>query len=928
MKIKFDSQQEYQLRAVQAVVDLFEGQSLNQSAFEISLGTGTGSLALNDKGLGNALELSKKQLLANVQRVQERNGISPSEALKPCVFDTGKVLSYGDIENDYSGIQKYDGKKRAAIPLNFTIEMETGTGKTYTYIRTIYELNKTYGFKKFVIVVPSVAIREGTLKNLEITASHFQALYNRPAIEHFVYDSSRISDLRSFASSNSIQVLVINIDSFTKDTNIINQVRETGIRPIEYLQASRPIVIVDEPQNMETEVRKRAIGNLNPLCTLRYSATHRNFYNLVYRLTPVDAYDLGLVKQIEVDSVVAEDDLNAPYIEFVKLKRTKNSIKAKVKLYKNDPKSHSVKVRTLTVKRGDDLYEKSNQREIYKDNFIINSINAEEESMTFSNGATIYKGHVQGGLTEEVMRYEIERTVKHHFEKARRLQARGIKVLSLFFIDKVENYRIYKGSETKKGKFAKWFEEAFAKYASKPEYSDLYPYKPSEVHNGYFSKDNKGKLKDTRGNTKADDTTYNLIMKDKERLLSLDEPLSFIFSHSALREGWDNPNVFQICTLNETKSDLKKRQEIGRGLRLPVDNNGYRSFDKNINVLTVIANETYKDFSEQLQREIEEETSVSFEGRIKDTRERRTVRLNKQLTPANFPLFFELWERINEQTRYEVKYDTSTLIKEAAKEIKEMPAIRRPMLRVGTYKLNYTEEGVDGIVKEQGLEAIEAKEVYVPDVYGYIQSKLQLTRSTIYQILKRSGRYEDVRINPQVFLDNVIGCIERVLNTLLVDGIKYERIQGKRYAMRLFEDAELEMYLSNLFEVGQNKEGEEKEAAINKTLYNYVPVDSDIERDFAKDCEADSKIRFYFKLPAKFKIPTPIGSYNPDWAVVFENDQRIYFVAETKGTLSKDQLRATERLKIDCGYKHFEQFAKEDVKYVQVVEKDDLYNYT
>jgi type III restriction enzyme len=595
MKLHFDPHQQFQLDAIDSIVGIFEGQPLNHGDFDFSI-THAGYL-FQEGGIGNRLTLSEEQILENVKTIQKKNELVVST--------------------------KLDG-------MNFSVEMETGTGKTYVYLRTIYELNKEYGFKKFVIVVPSIAIREGVLKNLEITFEHFQNLYDRTPVNFDVYDSRRVSNLRNFAISNNIQILVINIDSFAKDENIINKPNDklTGKRPIEFIQATSPIVIVDEPQNMETEIRRNAIANLNQLCTLRYSATHTSRYNMVYSLDPVKAYDLGLVKQIEVDSIVTENDFNEAFLCLEKVTATKTGTSAKIKIDVNT--SNGVKRKTVTAKIGDDLYDLSNKREIYKNGYIINGIDVADGFIELSNGETVFAGDTLGGLSDEVMKVQIKKTVEEHFLKERRFKDKGIKVLSLFFIDRVANYRAYAADGSPvKGKFALWFEEMYRGISGKASYKGIIPFEPDEVHNGYFSQDKIGKWSDTKGNTIADDDTFKLIMKDKERLLDVNEPLRFIFSHSALREGWDNPNVFQICTLNETHSELKKRQEIGRGLRLSVNQEGFRIQDNNINRLTVVANEAYEDFARQLQTEIEEDCGVSFKGRIKNKRERATVKYRK-----------------------------------------------------------------------------------------------------------------------------------------------------------------------------------------------------------------------------------------------------------------------------------------------------------
>ncbi len=875
MKLQFDANQTYQLAAIQSIVDIFEGQPLNQSDFDIAFQSTQLSFQFNDKGVGNNLLLSPEQILANLNTVQQRNGLLPSPSL--------------------------DG-------MNFTVEMETGTGKTYVYLRTVYELNKIYGFKKFVVVVPSVAIREGVLKNLEITHQHFQNLYGSPAIDFTVYNSKKLTALKSFAGNNAIQILVINIDAFAKDANIINQLRESGVRPIEYIQATRPIVIVDEPQNMETEIRKKAIANLNPLCTLRYSATHKQLYNPVYRLDPVTAYDLGLVKQIEVDAVIADDNVNAAFVQLDRITPAKTTISIKLKIYVNQP--NGVALKPITAKIGADLYQLSNRREIYKGGFIINRIT--REKIVFSNGVEISKGQSHGGLTDAVMKYQIERTIAAHLAREKQLQAQGVKVLSLFFIDRVANYRSYDSDGApQKGKIALWFEEILSRYLEKPEYQDLYPFTIEQMHDGYFSQDRKGRFKDSSGKTKADDATYNKIMKNKEQLLSVDEPLRFIFSHSALREGWDNPNVFQICTLNETKSEMKKRQEIGRGLRLPVDSLGERIFDKTINRLTIIANETYADFSQQLQREIQDECGVDFKDRIKDIREKAQIKLTKDLSVH--PEFLEIWNLIKQKTVYKVQYQTAELVEKAAEAVKNMDPIARPMLIAQKFTMSYSEEGIEGELTDIARQTVQVANVAIPDVYAYIQGKIKITRHVVLQILKRSGRIDDLAVNPQLFLDNVVAKIQTTLHRLMVDGIRYEKLGNAEYEMRLFQNEEIETYLSNLFKVARHE----------KTIYNYVPVDSSIETKFAQDCEADNKVKFYFKLPRGFKISTPLGNYIPDWAVILENDKRLYFVAETKSTLNLELLRGIEELKIECGKKHFVEF--EGVTYRQVTEVKQLY---
>jgi len=879
MKLHFDANQDFQLQAVQAACGLFEGQPLNRGDFEFSLAAQNG-LGLKFFGVRNELMLSDEQLLKNLREVQKLNNLSLSEDL--------------------------DGP-------NFSVEMETGTGKTYVYLRTIYELNKQYGFKKFVIVVPSIAIKEGVLKNLEITKEHFQTIYSKVPAPHQVYSAENVSALRNFANNNTIQILVINIDSFAKDENVINKPNDrlSGKRPIEFIQAARPVVIVDEPQNMETEIRKKAVANLCPAFTLRYSATHKNLYNLIYKLDPVQAYDLGLVKQIEVDSVFADNDRNRAFIQIEEFRSKAKSISVKIKIDVNTSKA--VERKSVSAKNGDDLYELSNKRETYKDGYIVNNIDARDGFIEFSNGDMLYKGQTHGGLNDQIMKYQMEKAIEEHFKKELRFKDKGVKVLSLFFIDRVDNYRHYtERGAPQKGKFAQWFEELYTKFALKPMYAGLAAHGAEKVHNGYFAQDKKGVIKDSSEGreTKADDEAYQLIMKDKERLLDMNEPLRFIFSHSALREGWDNPNVFQICTLNETRSEMKKRQEIGRGLRLCVDQSGLRLRDKNINRLTVIANESYEDFAKRLQIEIEDDCGVKFEGRIKNRSKRVKVHYKKGFELD--PKFIELWEKIKQKTTYRVEYKTAELVEASARKIKSMSEVQRPVIKAVRAEIKMGANGVGaGIIGETvaaaggGLPKTE-----IPDAVGYIQNKTELTRGTVLEILKRSGRLPDLMVNPQLFLDQAVNEIRGVLSELMIDGIKYEKIAGKEYAMMLFSDKDIETYADDLYKINDQ----------NKTIADHIVIDgmSKIERKFAADCENNANIEFFIKLPDWFTIKTPIGEYNPDWALIYKNENRIYFVAETKSTLDHAALRPQESMKIKCGQAHFKEFP--EVKFKDVTE--------
>lgn len=885
MKLAFEPNLQYQQDAIKSITDIFEGQPLEDAIREYSLNEKDSLNLIN--GIGNSLVLSEEQILANLQAVQERNGIEPYYEL--------------------------------AGGMHFSVEMETGTGKTYVYLRTIYELYQQYGFKKFVIVVPSVAIREGVVKNLEITHEHFQNLYDNVPVNFQVYDSTRVSMLRGFATGNNIEIVVLNIDAFAKDENIINKPNDklNGQKPLEFIQSTNPIVIVDEPQNMETEKRRQAINNLKPLCTLRYSATHRNVYNLTYSLNPVKAYDLGLVKQIEVDSILEENAYNDAFVSLDVIKATKTKVTANLSINVNT--TSGVKKKSIAVKAGDDLFRLSNEREVYADGYIIEEIDALNNCVSFSNGNMLYTGGSQGGLNEELMKFQIRKTVEEHLKKEKKLAAQNIKVLSLFFIDKVANYREYdEAGNPMKGKFATWFEEVYQELISKPVYKELNRFAINDIHNGYFSQDKKGIWKDIKEseqaqNSEAAQKAYNAIMKDKELLLDINYPLRFIFSHSALREGWDNPNVFQICTLNETKSTIRKRQEIGRGLRLAVDHTGKRIYDPNINRLTVIANESYDDFAKALQKEIEEDCGVEFKNRIKNKHERKVVKYRKGFEAD--PKFLEIWEKIKQKTTYRVNYDTDVLVTVAVKAIGELPEIKAPSIRSTKVSITMTDEGVDTMYAGDKVESYGGYNWTIPDVLGYIQSKTELTRSTIQEILSKSGRIGDVLVNPQLFLDLASQAIRRSLYSLMIDGIRYEQIGSSEYQMALFEAQELEMYLNDYtFTV--------KDAS--KTIYEeFIPLDSGVENRFAQDCESSPQVRFYFKLPNWFKIPTPIGNYNPDWAVVLEDDSKVYFVAETKDTGTPEvvlkKLSEDEQMKIKCGVEHFREFENLEYRVVNRV---------
>lgn len=879
LKLQFDNALVYQQDAVQQAVDLFEGQPIMGGEFQLD----TTGMFNSELWVWNYICLSDDAILDNLKKIQER-------------FNTQKIhnKSLGlDTETDWLWLIPISKQFEW---MHFSVEMETGTWKTYVYLKTIYELNKTYGFKKFIIVVPSIAIKEWVLKNLQITAEHFGKEYDIKTMKYFVYDSKKPNVLRDFAVSNDLRIMIMNIDAFNKkDSNKIYQNLDSmnGVRPIDLIKWTKPILIVDEPQNMESATAKSAMAELDYSFTLRYSATHKEIYNQIYRLTPIDAYDMWLVKKIEVNSVVTWENNNQAYVELVKVSAAAKDIKATIVI--DIETKDGVVRKKMTAKVNDDLYNLSNNREEYGDGYYIAAIDPTSwyESIEFTNGVQVSINNSNDSMKEELVKTQIRETVREHFEKEKKLKDKWIKVLTLFFLDKVSNYRLHTDSWFELWSYAKIFEEAYNELSKRPQYSGLSSHWVQDVHNWYFSQDKKWLLKDTAWNSAADDDTYNLIMKDKEKLLDMNTPLRFIFSHSALREWRDNPNVFQICTLNESKSEGKKRQEIWRWLRLPVDQDGQRIFDPFVNRLTVIANESYDTFCKDLQKQISDETGIDFWNRIKNANKKTYAKLKKEVM-LNDENFKELWNRIKQKTKYSVNFATDQLIKDASEKIKNMKQITPPKITAEKVGIDMTYEWITGSLLTSRVYVNTSKDLPVPDVLSWLQSKTFLTKTTILEILKQSWRLSDILRNPQMFLDLVLKEIKIVLADHMVDGIQYEKIAGDYYEMRLFEDEDVVWYLEdNMFPV-------------NKSIYDHVVVDSKtIEYPFAKDLESMEQVKFFIKLPAWFKIDTPIGTYNPDRAVVFEDESKVYFVAETKWQISLDLLRGSEEKKILCWEKHF-----------------------
>ncbi len=970
MKLHFEPNLDYQHDAIEAVCDLFQGQEICRTEFTVTHAY-SGALELESKalGIGNRLKLLDDEIQKNLNAVQLRHGLRPSESL---------------------------------VSGDFTVEMETGTGKTYVYLRTILELHKRYGFTKYVIVVPSVAIKEGTIKTLQITRDHFESLYpGSKGYEFFQYDSSKPGSVRNFATSPHVQIMVVTVGAINKKdvNNLYKESEKTGgEKPIDLVRATRPVIIVDEPQSVDGGLQgrgKEALGAMNPLCTLRYSATHVDKHHMVYRLDAVDAYDRKLVKQIEVASAGVEGAFNRPYVRLVSTKSTRGTVTARVEL--DMQTKHGVARKEVTVQDGDDL-EQTTGRGIYE-GFRIGEIRAGRGNQLLEvrhpGGEDFLKPDQAIGTVDQddLKRQMLRRTIKEHLDKELRLAPQGIKVLSLFFIDHVANYRSYdEDGNPIKGKYALMFEEEYRRLAKHPDYATLFKgidleTDAKDVHNGYFSIDKKETWHDTVENNQANrdnaERAYNLIMQEKEKLLSFDSKLKFIFSHSALREGWDNPNVFQICTLRDIGTERERRQTIGRGLRLCVDQSGSRVRGFEINTLTVVATESYQEFADNLQKEIEADTGIRFgiveshqfagigvtgedgqvhplgvdnseaiwkhlqeqgyidsKGKVQDAL-RTALKEGKVDLPEAFEgqrqhiesvlkksagkldvkdadkgvvvktrqavlhseEFKALWDRIKHRTTYRVYFDNDQLVADCAKAIEKGPSVSRTRL---TWRKADLEIGKAGVLAEEtsvsAPVAMDESDIDLPDILTDLQDKTKLTRQSIVAILTKSTRLDDFKKNPQEFIDLCAEAINRSKRLALVDGIKYQRLGDEYYyAQELFEAEELHGYLTNMLET-------------SKSVYEHVVYDSEgVEKGFAEQLEKNEAVKVYAKLPGWFKVPTPLGSYNPDWAVLVEidGDQRLYFVVETKGTLFSDALRATEQAKIDCGREHFKSLESE-----------------
>ena len=1004
MRIRY-KHQKFQADAAKAVVDVFAGQPYLTPTYMMDRGSGYIQRSLTDDvdftGWSNQKivpELSDHLILEHIQKIQRINQIQPSSKLEG----------------------RSDG-------FNLTIEMETGVGKTYTYIKTMYELNRAYGWSKFIIVVPSIAIREGVYKSLQMTQEHFAEEYGKK-IRFFIYNSAQLTEIDRFASDSSINVMIINSQAFNargKDARRIYMKLDEfrSRRPIDIIAKTNPILIIDEPQSVEGKQTKERLKEFQPLLTLRYSATHKSdsIYNMIYRLDAMDAYNKRLVKKIAVKGITETGSTATDsylYLEGLNLSKgdPTATLQFEVKIASGTPKKKS-----RIVKIGDNLYDYSGGLEEYKNGFVVKQIDGRDDSVEFLNGIKIYAGDVIGAVDEDQLRrIQIRETILSHIQRERQLFYKGIKVLSLFFIDEVANYREYDAAgQPVNGKYARMFEEEYEDIISNMQHcigedeyiKYLQSIKASKTHAGYFSVDRKGKMinsKVVRKETTSDDVSaYELIMKNKELLLDRDpkkSPVRFIFSHSALREGWDNPNVFQICTLKQSSSDVRKRQEVGRGLRLCVNQDGERMDTNalgndvhNVNVLTVIASESYDSFAKGLQTEMADAvadrpravTVDLFVGKvIKDDKDneqvidqvkaseiyydmifngyidRKGVLTDKyyedkangeikvaeevadsaasvieivdsiydarSMQPENarsnnvelqvdedklaMPEFKALWSRINSKSVYVVDFDTDELIRKSIASLDTNLRVSKIYFQVETGAMDTIkskEELVSGgaFVKEESASygvTITANSNVKYDLIGKLVDETGLTRKAVIAILQgvKPFVFNQFKDNPEEFIVKAAALINDEKATAIIEHITYD-VLDEHYGMDVFTDPTIKGKLG----------GNAMKA--NKHLYDHIVYDSTNERDFATDLDTNTDVAVYVKLPDGFYISTPVGHYNPDWAIAFYEGtvKHIYFVAETKGSMSSMQLRLIEESKIHCAREHFKAISDGNVVY-------------
>lgn len=1004
MRIQY-KHQKFQADAAKAVVDVFAGQPYLTPTYMMDRGSGYIQQSLTDDvdftGWSNQRivpELNDQLILEHLQKIQRTNQIAPSN--------------------------KLEGRSNG---FNLTIEMETGVGKTYTYIKTMYELNRAYGWSKFIIVVPSIAIREGVYKSFEMTQEHFAEEYGKK-IRFFIYNSAQLTEIDRFASDSSINVMIINSQAFNakgKDARRIYMKLDEfrSRRPIDIIAKTNPILIIDEPQSVEGKQTKENLKQFNPMITLRYSATHKSdsIYNMVYRLDAMEAYNKRLVKKIAVKGITETGSTATDsylYLESINLSKGNPTatLQFEVKMASGAPKKKS-----RIVTEGDNLYDYSNGLEEYKNGFVVSHIDGRDDSVEFINGIKIYAGDVVGAVDEDQLRrIQIRETILSHLQRERQLFYKGIKVLSLFFIDEVANYREYDAAnQPVNGKYAVMFEEEYEDILNNMQLSlgedDYIKYlqsiPASKTHAGYFSVDGKGKMinsKVGRKETTSDDVSaYELIMKNKELLLDRDpkkSPVRFIFSHSALREGWDNPNVFQICTLKQSSSDVRKRQEVGRGLRLCVNQNGERmdvnalgNDVHNVNVLTVIASESYDSFAKGLQTEMAEAvadrpkavtrdlfvdklvkddqgneflitsdvaSAIHFDlivngyinklgeltdkyyedkanGEIKIAEEAKDIASgvieiidsiydSKAMQPENARSnnvelqvdeeklnskeFKALWSKINAKSVYVVDFDTDELIRKSIASLDSKLRVAKIYFKVETGAMDSIKSKEDLIagasfVKEESGSygvSVAANSNVKYDLIGKLVDETGLTRKAIIAILQGIQPYvfNQFKDNPEEFITKAAQLINDQKATAIIEHITYD-VLDEQYGTDIFTDPTIKGKL------GVNA------MKAKKHLYDHIVYDSSNERDFATDLDTNTDVAVYVKLPDGFYISTPVGHYNPDWAIAFYEGsvKHIYFVAETKGSMNSMQLRLIEESKIHCAREHFKAISNGNVVY-------------
>ncbi len=831
MQIKYISQP-HQTKAINSIVDLFSGQVKQTSEYDIFDGEAVCS---------NNFTLDAETILENLVSIQKQNNIK-------------------EITTTLES-------------LDFSIEMETGTGKTYVYIKTILELFEKYGWNKFIIITPSIAIREGVLNSLASMQNHFKSDFNFP-YEYFEYDSSRLGSLKHFIRDDNLQIMIMTIDSFKRANTILNMTQEGFVSsPKNSLQKTKPILILDEPQNMESNLSREALDELNPLFTLRFSATHKNYYNLLYSLTPQESLEKGLVKQIDVWALSENQTINDVYINVLKIEIDKNSKRPVASLELIARVKDEFVKKTIKIKGADSLKDKT-KNPIYT-GFIVDEINYKDMFIQFENGLRLELHEVNGKIKKQIQQEQISDAIKLHMTKFEELKKKDIKVLSLFFIDRVANFLRDENG---------WMQEYFCKEFDrlKVNFESFKALDAQEVYSYYFAKRKAGyvdELKNNDSDRKLQKKTYDLIMKSKEKLLSFEEKTSFIFSHSALKEGWDNPNVFFITTLNDTSSQMKKRQILGRGVRLAVDKYGNRIEDKNINRLTVVVNESFEEFARELQ--IQNDASGVSSTHLNNVKKDKKHSLLKTDWLKENKEFLELWEKIKSKTIFELTLDTDEYKKQVVKKLDEIETREKKILKqFGSVENGYIED-------EKNIR-LNFEEV-LPDLVSIIEKKIGISRKTIIEILQDEG------VNLKPFVNNSDEYIKKALeafddakHNILIDGIEYKE-NGEYYEFK------------NIFP--NEQEGYDLEEC-KKGLYTLEQYDSDIEKDFIT-C-ADMNFKFFTKLPTKFKIKTPLGNYNPDFAVIKYDDSEGSFIVETKGSEKERDLRGVEAWKIAYAKKHFE----------------------